>query len=76
MVVPVDEGLMMEIEARAVEMARGAGGILQGRFGRPLEVEYKDDKKEQDPVTSADKESQAYLSESIARHFPGPRHRR
>jgi myo-inositol-1(or 4)-monophosphatase len=70
MVVPVDEGLVMEIEARAVEMARGAGGILQGRFGRPLEVEYKDDKKEQDPVTSADKESQAYLSESIARHFP------
>ena len=71
MEVLVDEGLVMEIEARAVEMARGAGRILQGGFGRPLEVEYKDDKKEQDPVTSVDKESQAYLSESIARRFPG-----
>ena len=71
MEVLVDEGLMMEIEARAIEMARGAGRILQDSFGRPLEVEYKDDKKEQDPVTSVDKESQEYLSESIARHFPG-----
>ncbi len=70
MEVLVDEGLAMEIEARAVEMARGAGRILQSRFSGPLEVEYKDDKKEQDPVTSADKESQAYLSEYIARHFP------
>ena len=70
MEVLVDEGLAKEIEARAVEMARGAGKILQSRFSGPLEVEYKDDKKEQDPVTSADKESQAYLSEYIASHFP------
>ena len=70
MEVLVDEGLAMEIEAGAVEMARGAGRILQSRFGGPLEVEYKDEKKEQDPVTSADKESQAYLSEYIASHFP------
>ena len=70
MEVLVDEVLAMEIEARAVEMARGASRILQARFRGPLEVEYKDDKKEQDPVTSADKESQAYLSEYIARHFP------
>ena len=64
-----DDGLATQIEARAAEMARRAGEILQERFGRPLEVEYKD-KKRQDPVTSADKECQAYLVDAISHHFP------
>ena len=69
MAVQMDDDLAKEIEARAVEMAGHAGKILAGRFGGPLDVEFKD-KKGQDPVTSADRESQAYLCETIARHFP------
>ena len=64
-----DQHLLTEIEAKAVEMARQAGEIVQGRFGKPLETEYKG-KGKQDPVTLADKESQAYLSEVISRCFP------
>ena len=65
----LNESLVMEIEAKAVEMARQAGKLLQGHFGRSLDVEYKD-KKKQDPVTSADKESQTYLCEAILERFP------
>ena len=64
-----DEGLMVEIEDRAVSMAREAGKILQSHFGMPLEVEYKD-KNKRDPVSSADKGVQAYLCEAISRCFP------
>ena len=69
MAVHLDDDLIKEMEARAVEMATQAGKILLGRFGGSLEVEYKD-KKGLDPVTSADKESQAYLCETIERYFP------
>lgn len=58
-----------EIEAAAVEFARGAGDLLAGHFGRSLTVEYKD-KAQQDPVTVADKETQAYLEGQIRRRFP------
>ncbi len=58
-----------EIEANAVELAWGAGKILAGHFGRAIEVEFKDD-KERDPVTRADKATQEYLAEEIARRFP------
>ena len=57
------------IEAAAVEFARGAGALLSGHFGNVISVEYKD-KARQDPVTAADKETQAYLEEQIARRFP------
>jgi myo-inositol-1(or 4)-monophosphatase len=71
----LNESLVVDIESRAVEMAGEAGRMLRGHFDRSLgsilDVEYKDKKKQQDPVTSADKESQAYLSEAISRHFPG-----
>ena len=69
MVAPPDQSLVIEIEAKAVELAWGAGEILQRHFGGPLDVEYKD-KKKQDPVTSADKQTQAYLCEAISRWFP------
>ena len=65
-----NEGLIEEIEGAAAEMARRAGAILQGQFGGRLDVEYKD-KHKQDPVTSVDKESQAYLWDAISRRFPG-----
>ncbi len=57
------------IEAAAVEFARGAGALLSGHFGKVISVEYKD-KARQDPVTTADKETQAYLEERISRRFP------
>ena len=65
----MDSDLLMEMEAKAVEMAWESGRILQGHFGRPMDVEYKDE-GENSPVTTADVESQAYLSESIATSFP------
>ena len=65
----VSEATSIEIEAAAVEFARGAGDLLAGHFGRALSVEYKD-KARQDPVTAADKETQAYLEEQIRRRFP------
>ena len=66
---PFDDAVAREIESHAVELARGAGEILAGHFGRPLEVEFKDD-KERDPVTRADKAVQEYLVVGIARRFP------
>ena len=68
---PLDDALLFRIEEHATEMARGAGAILTGYFGKSksLEVEYKD-KKERDPVTIADKESQEFLKQAISDHFP------
>ncbi len=63
-----DQELAKEIEAVAARLARGAGEILLTRFGGSLEVEYKDEKK-RDPVTSADKESQSYLTDAISGRF-------
>ena len=73
MTIEVDPALTREIEDAAVAMAWGAGVILSGYFAgdlsRELSIEYKD-KNQQDPVTSADKATQAYLVEEIARRFP------
>ena len=65
----VSEANGVDIEAAAVEFARGAGTLLAGYFGRSITVEYKD-KARQDPVTAADKETQTYLEEQIRRRFP------
>ena len=65
----VDDQLAREIAHAAEEMARGAGEILLGHFGRSITVEYKDE-SQKDPVTSADKASQEFLSSEIAKRFP------
>ena len=65
----LDDAQILEIELHAVEIARGAGKILSGHFGQRIEVEFKDD-KQRDPVTAADKQTQAYLAAEIARRFP------
>ena len=65
----VDDTEARDLEIAAVEFALGAGEILSGHFGRQLSVEFKD-KNERDPVTSADKETQAYLEREIRRRFP------
>ncbi|MCI0440694.1 MAG: inositol monophosphatase [Chloroflexi bacterium] len=66
-----DEALLAGIEAHAIEIARGAGEILSHYFGKgkALDVEYKD-KREQDPVTVADRESQEFLKRAILEKFP------
>ena len=66
---PIDDGTFLEIEALASKMAWESGRILQKHFGRKPEVEYKG-KNETDPVTIADKESQAYQKEAISRAYP------
>ena len=60
---------LIQIESAAVEFARGAGDLLAGHFGKTISVEYKD-KAQQDPVTAADKETQAYLERRITERFP------
>ena len=64
-----DDALLADIEAHAADIARGAGAILNGYFGKALDVEYKD-KGKTDPVTSADRETQDYLAKAIAGRFP------
>ena len=54
----IDDALAQEIETAAVEMARSAGDILAGHFGKQISVEYKD-KDKRDPVTEVDKACQA-----------------
>ena len=66
----IDDVLAGQIASAAEEMARGAGEILLGHFGRSITVEYKDE-AERDPVTSVDKASQEFLSSEIAKRFPG-----
>ena len=63
------QGQLQDIETAAVALAWGAGRILSDQFGRQLSIEYKD-KNQLDPVTSADKATQEYLVNEIARRFP------
>ena len=65
----IDDALAKEIETAAVEMARSAGDILAGHFGKQISVEYKD-KDKRDPVTEVDKSCQDFLSKEINRKFP------
>ena len=64
-----DSALLKDIETHAVEIARGAGAMLERDFGSSVKVEYKDEAK-RDPVTQVDKEVQAYLKEAILDRFP------
>ena len=67
--VPIEEKLACEIGDVATQLARGAGEILLDHFGRRMTVEYKDE-AQRDPVTSADKTCQEFLSKEIAKKFP------
>ena len=67
---PASEDLK-EMESRVIEMARGAGRLLAERFARGVRAEFKDRKKNRDPVTEADRQSQEFLRKEIGTHFPG-----
>ena len=64
-----DDGLAQEIEAAAVQLAKGAGEILSSHFGQRIAVEYKD-KEQRDPVTEVDKACQEYLVREIGKLYP------
>ena len=66
---PPDAAALAEIEAHAAEAARSAGAVLARRFGGPLQVEFKDERRS-DPVTPVDREVQRQLAEGIAERFP------
>ncbi len=54
--------------ARAVELARGAGEILDRFYDAPPDVAWKG---HNDPVTGADHAANEYLVSELARSFPG-----
>ena len=60
---------LTSIERRAVDLARDAGDILARYFGGNLDIQYKDDRRN-DPVTNADREVQDFLVREIAHSFP------
>ena len=64
-----DDATLRKIEEHAVELAKGAGRILEAHFGKALDVEFKA-KDKTDPVSQADKESEEYLKEAIRSRFP------
>ncbi|MBI3089342.1 MAG: inositol monophosphatase [Candidatus Tectomicrobia bacterium] len=64
-----NDALLEQIETMAVRFARGAGRIVLGYFGADVEVNYKS-KGKADPVTNADRESEAYLTAEIGAAFP------
>ncbi len=65
-----DESLLQRLEDASAELAGKAGALLRERFRGILDVEFKDKKKELDPVTSADKDSQQLLKAEIGARFP------
>ena len=65
----LDDALLEGIEAAAVSMAKEAGELLSGYFGREIAVEFKD-KEQTNPVTEVDRESQALLERLIRARFP------
>jgi myo-inositol-1(or 4)-monophosphatase len=64
-----DDALLEEIENHAAAIAREAGNIVLGHFRGTVEVKFKS-KRNQDPVTNADTESEAYLKQAIRDKFP------
>ena len=62
-------GFLADLERVAADAAREAGHLLMDYFGRPLDVEYKGDSLS-DPVTEADRQSQALLTGRIKASFP------
>ncbi len=54
--------------AALIEIAREASGIVEAVYAEPFEVDYKGPK---DPVTEADRRSNALICERLEARFPG-----
>ena len=65
----LEPSLLEELETHATKLAREAGALLLDYFQQDLRVEYKS-KGHQDPVTEADRASEALLIDGIAARFP------
>jgi myo-inositol-1(or 4)-monophosphatase len=65
----IDTAILEGIEVFSVQIAREAGHILLEHFNKPLEIDYKG-KKNTDPVTEADRNSDQYLKQAIKEKFP------
>ncbi len=61
--------LLAEIEAHAARIAAEAGALLLELYRSPIEVEYKD-KQRRDPVSQADRRTEAQLRAAILDRFP------
>ena len=64
-----DDSVLAEIEAHAIELAKGSGRILESQFGSVIDVQFKS-KDRSDPVSKADVESEEYLRNAIKKRFP------
>ncbi|HWO94580.1 MAG TPA: inositol monophosphatase [Dehalococcoidia bacterium] len=67
---PSPEDLAL-IRSEAARLAGEAGELVTEYFRRPLEVRFKSDKGDSDPVTQADEASERFLREAILSRFPG-----
>jgi myo-inositol-1(or 4)-monophosphatase len=65
----LDDSLLEEIEAHAINIAEQAGQIVRGQFCKPVDVQFKDDKNN-DPVTTADHLSEQCLKRAIGEKYP------
>jgi myo-inositol-1(or 4)-monophosphatase len=65
----LNDSLLEEIEAHAINIARQAGQIILEQFRQPLDVQFKGTKY-RDPVTAADRLSDEYLKRVIKEKFP------
>jgi myo-inositol-1(or 4)-monophosphatase len=72
---PLDAGLLAELEATAVELARLAGAEIQNTLGRVLAVEYKGTAAEAaalgDPVSEVDRNVELLIRARLGERFPG-----
>lgn len=64
-----DDATLSEVEEAARGFIGEAGRIVLERYGGPLQIDYKDQRKT-DPVTEVDRAVEAYLTEAVTARFP------
>ena len=64
------EDELQTIELVAARLARSAGMLLLDYFNRPLEIKFKSPDR-RNPVTEADRASDAHIRAEIAHRYPG-----
>ncbi|MBA2448738.1 MAG: inositol monophosphatase [Chloroflexi bacterium] len=64
-----DRRYLAELEEVAAAVTGRAGAMLLERYGAPISVEFKDEKRT-DPVTEADRAVEAFVRSELLGHFP------